>query len=271
MPAPSLPERRQSKVLGKNVSWREAGSGDCVVLVHGVGGNSGSWARQFAAFSNSHRVIAWDAPGYGHSDPIGQDNPTARDYSEMLAGLLSQLGVDRPHMVGHSLGSIMVAAAARYQKVELRSQVFLQPVLGSGMLPPAEQDRIRQARIDDMRRLGAVEFAKQRGRLILSPRASQESADEAMAVMIQVPEAGYLDAWDMMCRSDLASIASGRYPTLVVCGEDDPVCPRAAARSLADSVAGAEYLCIDGVGHYAAIEAPDTLNQILARFIAVQT
>jgi pimeloyl-ACP methyl ester carboxylesterase len=270
MPSPSLPERRQISILGKTISWREAGSGDCLVLVHGVGGSSGSWARQFAAFSNNYRVIAWDAPGYGQSDPIGQGNPSARDYSEMLTGSLQELGVERPHMVGHSLGSIMVAAAIRYQKVEPRSQVFLQPVLGSGMLPPAEQDRIRQARIDDMRRLGAVEFAKQRGRLILSPRASQAPADEAMAVMIQVPEAGYLDAWDMMCRSDLAAIASGRYPTLVVCGADDPVCPPAAARSLADTIAGAEYLCIDGVGHYAAIEAPDTLNEAMARFFAAQ-
>src|SRR5262249_6917161 len=117
-------------------------------------------------------------------------------------------------------------------------------------------------------RLGAVEFAKQRGRLILSPHASKAVADEAMAVMIQVSEAGYLDAWDMMCRSDLAAIASGRYPTLIVCGAYDPVCPPAAARSLADSVEGAEYLCIDGVGHYAAIEAAETLNRTLAGFFA---
>lgn len=270
MPAPSLPQRRQTKVLGRNVSWREAGSGDCVVLVHGIGGHSGSWAHQFAAFSKNHRVIGWDAPGYGDSDPIGSASPAAHDYSEMLAGLIGELGVARPHMVGHSLGSIMVAAAARFQNVVPRSQTFLQPVMGTGMLEPAEQSRIRQARIDDMRKLGATEFARQRGRLILSQRTPQASADEALDVMMEVGEAGYLAAWDMMCRSDLRAIVSGIYPTLVVCGEHDPVCPPATAKSLADSIEGAECLCMEGVGHYASIEAPDALNRILARFFAAR-
>lgn len=271
MTALSLPDRKHTKILGKSISWREAGRGDCVVLVHGIGGHSGSWAHQFESFSNSHRVIAWDAPGYGDSDPIGQTESADRDYAAMLAGLLSELGVVRPHMVGHSLGSIMLAAAVRYQGVVPRSQVFLQPVLGTGMLAPAERSRIREARIEDMRRLGATEFAKQRGRLILSKSTPKASADEAMDVMMEVGEAGYLAAWDMMCRSDLVSIASGAYPTLVVCGADDPVCPPASAKSLADAVEGAEYVCMEGVGHYASIEAPDTLNQILARFFAART
>jgi pimeloyl-ACP methyl ester carboxylesterase len=242
-----------------------------VVLVHGIGGHSGSWAHQFAVFSKTYRVIAWDAPGYGESEPIGSASPEACDYSQMLAGLLGELGVVSPHMVGHSLGSIMVAAAVKFQNIAPRSQTFLQPVIGTGMLELAEQSRIRQARIDDMRKLGAIEFAKQRGRLILSQRTPQASADEALDVMMEVGEAGYLAAWDMMCRSDLRAVANGRYPTLVVCGENDPVCPPTIAKSLADSIEGAEYLCIEDVGHYASIEAPGALNSVLARFFATRT
>ena len=263
----ALPDLQKTTIDGLTVSWREAGQGEPLVLVHGIGGYSGSFQRQFASFARDHRVIAWDAPGYGGSEALPAARLTAESYAASLAALLRKLDVRRPHLVGHSLGSIMITTACHGDLIDGRTMTLLQPVTGSGTLPDSQREPIRRARIEDMERLGPEEFAIQRGRTILSPSASAAVVDEAMAVMKVVPKAGYLAAWEMMCRSDIFSVLETKRPVMVVCGADDPVCPPKTARTIADRIPGAVYHCLDGVGHYAAIEAPDRLETILREFL----
>jgi pimeloyl-ACP methyl ester carboxylesterase len=170
-PAP-LPELRTMTNDGQTFSWREAGQGESLVLVHGIGGHSASWRHQFAAFSRNYRVIAWDAPGYGCSDALSTTRPTAEDYARLLSAFLHCLDVDRPHLVGHSLGSIMIATACQRHLIDARTLAFLHPVTGNGSLPDSERESIRLARIADMERLGAPQFAvheeRAKGRLSYS-------------------------------------------------------------------------------------------------------
>jgi pimeloyl-ACP methyl ester carboxylesterase len=265
-----LPERRTVAMAGRRLTWREAGSGPALILVHGIGGHSGSWANQLADFAPSHRVIAWDAPGYGGSDPLPTTSPRATDYATALADLLRALNVTSAHLVGHSLGSIMIAELCRAGRFRPDGLVFLQPVTGTGTLPAPERETIRQARIADMKSLGPREFALQRGRLILSKATPQPAVDEAMAVMTAVPEAGYLAAWDMMCAEDLFALLDPKHRTSIVCGSDDPVSPPKTGEAIAARIPGAQFHCLDGVGHYASIEAPDRLNEILRAFVAAR-
>ncbi|MCC6778393.1 MAG: alpha/beta hydrolase [Hyphomicrobiales bacterium] len=267
MSADGLPDLRSTTVDGLTMSWREAGQGEPLVLVHGIGGHSGAWRHQLAAFAREYRVVAWDAPGYGGSDALPPERLTADDYAASLAALLRSLGVRRPHLVGHSLGAIIIATACRRDRIDGRTMTLLQPVTGSGMLPESEREPIRLARIADMRRLGPRAFAVQRGRSILSPSTPAAVADAAIEVMKAVPETGYLAAWEMMCRSDLFSALDSRRPALIVCGADDPVCPPEIARSIGDRLPAAVYHCLDGVGHYASIEAPDRLERVLRDFL----
>lgn len=271
MSTPDLPALQSTEIDGRTLAWREAGAGEPLVLVHGIGGYSGSWGRQFAAFADRYRVIAWDAPGYGGSTALSAPHPGIEDYSAALAALLRARDVQAPHLVGHSLGSIMIASLCRSQGVTPRSMTMLQPVLGGGALPEDERRKIHDARAADMRNLGPREFALQRGRTILSKSATPDAVAEAMDVMVKVPEAGYLAAWDMMCRAELPPLIEPRHSIMIVCGSDDPVCPPATAQALADKIPGAIYHCLDNVGHYASIEAPERLNPLLRQFITAHS
>ncbi len=266
MSIPPLPEEQSIKINGRTLAWREVGQGAPLVLIHGIGGYSGSWGRQFEAFANEFRVIAWDAPGYGGSTGFAFPHPRIDDYSSALAALLNALNVHTPHLVGHSLGSIMIASACKTHGVTPRSMTFLQPVLGAGHLPEDERRKVHDARANDMRTLGAREFAVQRGRTILSKSASRDVVAEATEVMIKVSQDGYLDAWNMMCAAQLLPLLDPKYPTMIICGSDDPVCPPAIGKSIAEKMAGAEFHILEGVGHYAAIEAHDRLNALLRAF-----
>lgn len=262
-----LPDLRSIRVDGRQLTWREAGSGLPLVLVHGIGGHSGAWKRQFASFAASHRVIAWDAPGYGGSDPLPSTALSADAYAASLIGLLRALDVVQPHLVGHSLGAIIISAASGSEAVRVRSLTLLQPVTGSGRMPAEERDKIRMARIAEMNRLGPVQFAVERGRQILSRSTPDASADEAVDVMKAVPAEGYLAAWEMMCRADIFAVLNQTCPAQVISGSDDPVSPPATGQAIAAQIPHAEFNCLDGVGHYASIEAPDALDALLRRFI----
>lgn len=262
-----LPDVRSLTVDGRQVAWRETGAGVPLVLVHGIGGHSGCWANQFSSFAKTHRVIAWDAPGYGNSDPLPPDSLSAQAYAASLQGLLNALEVSKPHLVGHSLGSIIISAASSDNALQPRSLTLLQPVTGCGAMDPEQREKIRQQRAVEMKRLGPIGFAVERGRQILSRATPGAAADQAVEVMKAVPESGYLAAWDMMCVADIFGVLNQNYPTQVICGSDDPVSPPATGKAIADRIPGATFVRLDKVGHYAAIEAPKALEAHLRPFI----
>lgn len=270
MPASTrLPELRTADLPAGRRTWREEGSGPALVLVHGIGGHSASWRPQFASFRDRFRVIAWDAPGYGGSTPLAGAGGDASAYAAALLELLDHLGVASAHLVGHSLGAVFVAALCRLRPSLAQKVVFVHPVTGAGGLPAEQREAVRAARIADLTGMGARRFAESRGRAILGSVAAPESVAEAIAVMAEAPEEGYLAAWDAMCAADInADLDCVRGPVLVVSGGEDPVSPPATGAAIAARLPTAEQKVLDGIGHYASLEAPDRLDPILREFLA---
>lgn len=264
----SLPSPRTTLIDGRQLSWREAGEGPALVLVHGIGTDSRLWDLQFGTFASGYRVVAWDAPGYGASSPFPAAAPSKRDYADALSRLLAHLRIDRPHIVGHSLGAVMVAALCR-DGLQPMSVTLMHPVTGAGRLDPEKRAQIRKARIDDMRSLGPKAFAQARGPSILGKAMSEGARMQAVANMAEVTADGYLQAWEMMCGAsifdDLDAIGA---PCMVLCGGDDPVAPEASCREIAARLPpGAIFRLFPGVGHSLPAEDPSGLNLTLASFL----
>lgn len=258
-----LPELRSATLAPGRLAWRESGQGPALVLVHGIGGYSASWQPQFRDFGDTHRVIAWDAPGYGGSDLLGA-GARAADYADALAALLDHLGITSAHLVGHSLGAVFVASLCGKRPGLAQSVSFLHPVTGGGVLPPEERERVRLGRIADLKTLGARGFAEQRGSAILGSAAPADDRAYAIGVMADVPEAGYLAAWDAMCAADIfADLDAIRCPAFVMTGSEDPVSPEATSRAIAARIPGAMFEVVPGLGHYGSLEAPDTVRRML--------
>src|SRR6185295_9581518 len=97
---------------GRTISYREAGAGTPLMLLHGIGSGSASFETQFGL--PGYRIIAWDAPGYGQSDPLPDAKPKTKDYADSLAAFLDTLGIKQAHIVGHSLGGLMAGSFARH-------------------------------------------------------------------------------------------------------------------------------------------------------------
>ena len=107
----SAPELKKVNI-GQNrvISYREAGKGPPVVILHGLGGRSESWVPQYEGLSRSNRIIGWDAPGYNLSSEMLEDEPKIPDYMEVLKRFTDALGLKKFHLVGHSVGTCIAAA-----------------------------------------------------------------------------------------------------------------------------------------------------------------
>ena len=151
---------REISTAAHRFSYRSAGSGPDLVLLHGIGSGSASWVHQLASFQGSHRVTAWDAPGYGSSDALDRAEPAAADYAGALGLFLEALGIDRAILVGHSLGALMAGAFAAARAEELGGLVFAAPAQGHARAPAEVRERVLAERLSSMARSGPEGLAE---------------------------------------------------------------------------------------------------------------
>lgn len=99
------------RVDGRPVHYRHwPGPGSPVLLVHGFAESSDSWDPMAGLLARTHDVWALDLDGYGYSAYSGHYG--LADQTELVAGLVRALRLDRPVLVGHSLGAAVVGSVA---------------------------------------------------------------------------------------------------------------------------------------------------------------
>ncbi|RMI31492.1 alpha/beta hydrolase [Nocardia stercoris] len=86
------------------MSCERRGSGSPIVLVHGLGSRWQCFEPILDRLAAEHEVIAVDLPGFGRTPPIAGVEPGARGYARWLTGWLDRIGIERPHVVGSSMG-----------------------------------------------------------------------------------------------------------------------------------------------------------------------
>ena len=291
----SFPLREFTLSTGR-VAWREAGRrvGSVRpithVLLHGIGSNSANWLAQLEAASSNPNVyvVACDAPGYGRSDALPMPNPTAADYAERLLAWLDVLAAQdddahglcrdntRPStifpitLVGHSLGCLMAASAARQMPERIKQLILLSPAQGYARARASERDKKLQDRLDGLARLGPVGLAQSRGAAMLSPSAGADQVAFVQAAMAQINRAGYAQAARMLAGgdllSDLSQFCSGAVASAhlvsVASGSADTITPPAGCQQVAAHI-NAPYTSLGAVGHACAVEAPDQVTRLI--------
>lgn len=294
------------------VTWRQAarpaGSARAIthVLLHGIGSNSANWLSQLEAASDNPavRVVAWDAPGYGRSDALPMPTPAAADYAQRLLAWLDALATqdDEAHgeahglgssetrpsdtspitLVGHSLGCLMAASAARQVPERIRQLILLSPAQGYAQAPAAEREKKLQDRLDLLARLGPEGMAQLRGAAMLAPHADADHVALVQHIMRQIDPHGYSQAARMLAGGDLLAdlfrfsqfgqfdsavppagqVATSMSRVLVASGSADTITPPSGCQQVAAHI-HAQYTSLGEVGHACAIEAADQVTGLI--------
>jgi pimeloyl-ACP methyl ester carboxylesterase len=231
-----------------------------LLLLHGIGSNANSFLPSIAELSDDWHVIAWNAPGYGRSEPLSSEWPLAFDYAEALHRLVTALKLDRVLLAGHSLGTLIGAAYAAAHRDRVARLLLASPALGHGM-SRGSLSPTAQARIDDLHRLGAPAFAAARAaRLVYRPEDNPMLVARVRESMEQVKSPGYYAAARMLASGRLLDDAARLFvPTDVIVGAEDVVTPPDGARRVHAALreeARGNLGIVPGAGHAIYLQAP---------------
>lgn len=266
---------------GDRVAYRDVGTGDALLLIHGMAGSSATWDAIMAPLSRRHRVIAPDLPGHGDSDkPRGDYSLGA--FAAFLRDLLDELDVRSVTVVGQSLGG-GIAMQFTYQHPDRCERLVL---IGSGGLG---RD------VNWMLRLLAAPGAE----LVLpviAPgpvlRAGEKVRSWASSAGIRSPRADQTwRAYSSLADGDtrraflrtLRSVVDHRgqavsalnrlylnaeLPTQLIWGDKDNIIPVDHGIAAHKAIPGSRLEVLPGIGHYPHAEAPDEVVRILDDFLA---
>ncbi len=252
----------------------DGGEGVPVVLLHGIGSNAQSFVPLMQALAGRRPSVAWDAPGYGDSQPLALAWPDASDYATALSRLVARLGISRCVLVGHSLGALIAGRFALVFPRRIAALVLISPALGHGVeagspLPPPVA-----ARIEQLDRLGAQGFAAARAPGLLADPAGRPDVLQAVErAMAQVRRPGYDQAARLLAGGRLIDDAARiDVPTLVLVGAQDRITPPANVRRVSGALRGRPqphaYHEIPDAGHALCQEQPAIVARTISEFVA---
>jgi len=267
---------------GSRIRVIEEGSGERAVLfVHGVGGWAENWTETIERVAaTGRRAIAFDLPGFGESTRVrGARYFDARApfYPAVVDGVRGALGLDRPHLVGHSLGGGIVAVAAAMHPSAWRSitlvapggfgpdvalflRLFTLPFLGLLTWLPRPRSAARA-----VLRSCFYDVSRIPDHLYAEGARFDRSYPETLRVMRAVAtlrgvRPSLRDVW-------LPRAAEFSGPVLVVWGRADGVVPVAHIQALRESYPDAELVTIGSAGHLVMPEQPDAFAGALIPFL----
>ncbi len=259
------PDRRVVALPGGDVSYKEAGQGPAIVLLHGLLGNADSWVWQLRDLSDRFRVIAWDAPGYGLSDPAESD---ADIFAGILANLLDRLKVSEATVVGHSMGGV-VAAALSKRPGNLMARLMLS-CSHAGYAEPKDTPPSKKLtdRLKELAELGGDAYGRARAPGMVAPDASDAVLELAGRIAAQTRAEGLSAASRMLQFADMRSrYADLALPMLVLNGDRDTVVRAEFKKELIALTPDARHEVMRGVAHAPYLEDPETYNRLIRSFI----
>jgi pimeloyl-ACP methyl ester carboxylesterase len=274
--------RRTIELHGHPVSYRMAGSGPVIALIHGITSSGRTWERVVPALAKRHTVIAPDLLGHGESaKPRGDYSLGA--YASGVRDLLVALDVPHATVVGHSLGG-GIAMQLAYQFPERVERLVLVDSGGLGrevnlmlraatlpgseyVLPLLCASPLRDAARAVGRALGAVGLTPGADLQGMAEGFASLAAVDARRAFLHTARSIIDLTGQRVSARDRLYLAEG-MPTLIVWGERDPMIPVAHGRAAHASMPGSRLEVFEGAGHFPFNDDPVRFAEALGDFIA---
>lgn len=266
---------------GERIAYVDEGSGEVLLLLHGMAGSSQTWRSVIKPLSRQFRVIAPDLPGHGESNKPRSDYSLGA-FAVLLRDLLDELGVTSATIVGHSLGG-GVAMQFLYQHPDYAQRLIL---IGSGGLGPdvgltlrllsAPGAELIMPIIAPRQVLAAGErvWSRLRRAGIEAPRGEEIWRSYSTFSDAPTRQAFLRTLRSVVDYRGQAVSALNRLntktelPIMAIWGDRDAIIPVKHAYAAQDARPDIRLEVLAGVGHFPQVERPTEVVELIEDFIA---
>jgi 3-oxoadipate enol-lactonase len=255
------PMRRVSGGL----SYTLEGSGQPIVLIHGVGADLGSWDAVCQDLSGDFSLLRMDLRGHGQSSQIRAPYSIEKFASDAIA-VMDAAGIHKAHLAGFSLGGLIGQSLAidwpdRFEKIALISAVAGRTA--------EERSRVT-SRLGLIRENGieaVTGAARDRWFSENFVRANPQAIERRITELLANDKDSYLETYRVFGETELVDrLHEIRHRTLVMTGENDQGSNPRMAQTMKDKIPDAELKILPNLKHSVLVEAPHEISRHLRVF-----
>ncbi|HFF8977060.1 alpha/beta fold hydrolase [Serratia marcescens] len=258
---------RQLSEPALRVGYLEAGRGEPLVLIHGVGMNAEVWYPQLDALSARFRVIAVDMPGHGESEGFSHA-ATLEDYVRWMAAFLNTLDVPSVAVAGHSMGALITAGLAIDYPERVNRAVVM-----SGVFQRTAQASAAVAQRASALANGQTQLDSPLSRWFGADPVEQHLRRQVGGWLQQVDVAGYARAYQAFATGDRVYAQRWhliRCPVLVLTGEHDANSSPEMARQMAQAAPNGRAVIIENAKHMVSLTDAQRVNALMLDFLTAE-
>jgi 2-hydroxy-6-oxonona-2,4-dienedioate hydrolase len=235
-----------------------------LVLVHGFMGGSAQWDAQIKGISSTHKIIAFDLPGFGKNNHLPAIN-TISGFAQWVIGELRKMGVQRYNLLGHSMGGMIVQEIARLEQDSIE-HLLLYGTGAIGVLPG------RFETIDQSKARVQQDGAKKTARRIAATWFLEKESAVGFEACASLAEQATVDAITAGLDAMLAwtgedFLSQIRTKTIVISGDGDRTYAWDQTHLLWTSIPEAKLAVVPGCAHAVHAEKARLLNLLILDFL----
>ena len=222
-----------------------AGDGPPLILLHGLAASWAWWRRNIPALAASYRVTAVDLPGFGGTHPDARF--VLDEAPGQVVDLMADVGIDRAHVIGHSMGGVVAGGIAADHPERVDRLVLVDA--GFIALDPSWRHRISGS-------IATLPWSS----WSMAPNLVRDVWRSGLIRMAGATKEVLGNDWQ-------AKLPSIQAPTLVVWGEHDGICAPIIGRQISASIPGAMLVVIPGAGHNPMWERHAAFDEAVLAFL----
>lgn len=242
-----LASRYEARVGGWPVRYEAAGEGEPVVLVHGLSGSTRWWSRNVSEIAERYRTYLVDLPGFGTMRSLRRRFVLAEAASWLLEWM-EAVGLERAHLVGHSMGGYICLRLAASRPAAVHRLVLVAPA-------GVPTGRSMVGHLGPL--LGAARYATPsflpvliRDAVRMGPTTLWRAARDLLAEDV---------------RGDLRRIEA---PTLLLWGRRDPLILPTVGELLREEIPDSRLVVLERAAHVPMFDRPEAFDAVLLAFLA---
>jgi len=245
------------------LAYQSPGSGEPIVLIHGLGSAATAWKPIIPKLENRFKVFTIDLPGHGSADWVDHRSLEPEVLAKLVFELMQSIGLSKFHLVGNSLGGWVALEMAASKPESIKSLVGLAPA-GLWHHPAVTRPRYAFSKVmaDTFKNVAPsllkVGVVRKIGFKPFSPKWRDLDLEICIDAVVALGNChGYYHTWDAMLHHKFDKQIPETVPTTIIFGDSDWTLPIENSQEKSLAPLHSKWLVLPNCGHAPMWDCPD--------------